>query len=108
VYELDNPIVRPNESFAIVDMRNLPFMQPHYHEQAEVYFVVQGNGVVVVGGEKLYVQKDTTVVIPSDVVHFVIPGENLVLAVVTTPPHRDESLRLLSQAEFEQFIEKFT
>ena len=32
VYEIDNPIPnRPNESFAIADMRDIAVTEPHYH-----------------------------------------------------------------------------
>jgi mannose-6-phosphate isomerase-like protein (cupin superfamily)/predicted metalloenzyme YecM len=92
VYELESPIHRPNESFAIADMRNVPFAMPHYHVETEIYFVLQGSGLVVVGGEEQPIQRNSTVIIPQDVAHFVVPERDLVLAVVNTPPFRVENL----------------
>ena len=44
VYELKNPIERPNESFAIADMREIQVAEPHYHPETEIYFVLEGRG----------------------------------------------------------------
>ncbi len=51
VYELPNPINRPNETFAIADMRELKVYEPHYHAngETEIYVVLQGSGSIVVG-----------------------------------------------------------
>lgn len=86
VYELSNPIYRPNESFAIADMSNLAFSEPHYHPETEIYFILQGRGLVVVGRQEIEVQKGSIVVIPSNIAHFTIPEKDLVMAVVNTPP----------------------
>ena len=53
VYEIPNPIPAENESFAIADMRNLAFAEPHYHPETEIYFILQGSGLVVVGGQEI-------------------------------------------------------
>lgn len=90
IYEIKNPIERPDESFAIADMRGLSFAEPHYHVETEIYFVLQGKGLVVVGGEELRVQTDSVIVIPPNVAHFTIPDDDLVLAVVNTPPFAAE------------------
>src|ERR1700733_6330421 len=34
VYELPNPLLRVTESFAIADMSNLAFAEPHYHSES--------------------------------------------------------------------------
>jgi quercetin dioxygenase-like cupin family protein len=58
----------------------------HRHTQAELYFVVQGSGVVTVDGERREVGPGSTVFIPGDAVHGIEcsgPGElrfNYVLA----------------------------
>lgn len=96
VYELPNPIERPNENFALVDMCKLHFTEPHYHRETEVYFALQGHGIVVVGGKEHHIEKGSPIVIPPYIAHFVIPQEDLVLAVVNTPPFRPESYRVLS------------
>jgi mannose-6-phosphate isomerase-like protein (cupin superfamily) len=95
VYEFDNPLDRPNESFAIADMRGVEYARPHYHAngEVEIYFVLQGLGRVVVGNEIMPVEKGSVVVTPSGTTHYVIPDKNegLVLAVVNTPPFNPEN-----------------
>jgi mannose-6-phosphate isomerase-like protein (cupin superfamily) len=90
VYELDSPIGRSDESFAVADMRGVEFAQPHYHAngEVEVYFVLHGLGRVVVGNEILQVEKGSVVITPSGTVHYALPDkeQGLVLAVVNTPP----------------------
>ncbi len=88
VYELPNPIERPNESFAIADMRDLELSDPHKHinGEVEIYFVMQGVGKIAVGGEVHELTKGKVIVTPSDTIHITLPGDDLVLAVVNTPP----------------------
>lgn len=92
IYELSNPIDRPHESFAIADMRSIKCTEPHYHrEETEIYFVLQGHGIVVVGDKEEKVQKGSVIVTPPHNVHYTIPRENLVLAVINTPPFKVEN-----------------
>lgn len=88
VYELPNPIDRPEESFAIADMRQLELSDPHKHinGETEIYFVVQGVGKIAVGGKLHNLEPGTSIVTPPDTVHITLPGKDLVLAVVNTPP----------------------
>ena len=87
VYELPNPIDRSNESFAIADMRGIKTAVPHYHTngETEIYFVLEGSGIIVVGGKEIHVQKEAVVQTPTNTAHYAIPQENLVIAVVNTP-----------------------
>lgn len=89
VYELGNPLNRPNESFAVADMRGVAYAHPHYHAngEVEIYFVLQGSGRVVVGSEIREVQKGSVVVTPSSTAHYALPDktQGLVLALVNTP-----------------------
>ena len=89
VYEIDNPIPnRPNESFAIADMRDIAVTEPHYHPNGEyeIYVVLAGVGKIVNGGTLHEVVKGSVVATPPDTTHFTIPEEGLVLAVINTPP----------------------
>ncbi|MDQ5972448.1 MAG: Cupin 2 protein [Patescibacteria group bacterium] len=88
VYELSNPIDRPNESLAIADMRNLELSDPHKHinGETEVYFVLQGKGKIVVGHEVSQLAPGVIIVTPPDTLHITLPGKDLVLAVVNMPP----------------------
>lgn len=88
VYELTNPLNRLQESFAIADMRWTDISEPHYHtnDETEVYFVLQGTGVMIVGSQMRELQTASAVVIPPETIHCVKPREDLVLAVVNTPP----------------------
>lgn len=92
VYELPNFLNRPNEDFAIVDMRNVPFAEPHYHPDGvvEMYIVLQGTAIIVVGTHEYTVAAGDVVVIPPLTAHFTIPDHDFVIAVVNTPPYRPE------------------
>lgn len=100
IYEIDNPLDRPNESVAIADMRKLPVAEPHYHPAptVEIYFALEGSGRVVVGGKEQRLDAGSFLVIPSDTAHFTIPY-GLVLAVVNTPPFKPESYVTLSDSD---------
>jgi mannose-6-phosphate isomerase-like protein (cupin superfamily) len=88
IYEPISPLDRPNESFAIADMRGVKVAEPHYHAngETEVYFVVSGSGVTVDGGKEIPLSEGVVVVTPPNTAHFTIPKENLVMVVVNTPP----------------------
>lgn len=115
IYELANPLNRLNESFAIADMRNIQFAEPHYHPEIEIYFVLQGFGLIVIGGKEEFIQKDSVIVLPSNIAHFTIPKKDLVIAVVNTPPFRAENYIALKEenskvkfdkAQFDVLIER--
>lgn len=93
IYEPTSPLDRPNESFAISDMRNVKVAEPHYHMggETEVYFVLSGSGLTVVGGEELQVRAGDVIVTPPETAHFTIPKENLVMLVINTPPFNPEN-----------------
>lgn len=101
VYELPNYLNRPEESFTIADMRALDFAEPHYHptDNYEIYLVLQGEAVVVVGGEEQKVKTGDVVVIPPDTAHFTIPDKNFVIAAVNTPPFKPENYIKLTETE---------
>lgn len=88
VYELENFLADPNEGFAIVDMRNLAFAEPHYHahDESEIYIVLQGSACVVVGNQEHHVSEGDVVVTPANTAHYVIPDDQFVIAVINTPP----------------------
>jgi len=97
VYELDNPIPgRPNESFAIADMRNIGITEPHYHPdgpeaETEIYIVLQGLGLIVVGGREQQIEKGSVIATPPDTTHYTVPAGELVLAVINTPSFKPEN-----------------
>lgn len=87
VYELANPIERPNEGFAVVDMRNVKINHPHYHiNEIEIYIVLSGKAIVVVGGKEQLVEKGSVVVTLPNTAHFIVPQHDFVIAIVNTPP----------------------
>jgi len=88
VYEPASPLNRPNESFAIADMRAVKVAEPHYHAggETEIYFVLSGSGLTVVGGEELHITAGDVIVTPPGMAHFTVPKENLVMIVINTPP----------------------
>lgn len=97
IYELPNYLNRVNENLAIVDMRHIPFSEPHYHVETEVYFMLQGSGVIVVGYEQQDVKQGDTIVIPSNIAHFVIPDNECVIAVVSTPPFNPDHYKIVTE-----------
>lgn len=100
VYELANPLHRPGEDFAIADMRSLPFAEPHYHptDSWEFYFILQGSGTVYVGQQEQHVGKGDAVIIPPNTGHFTIPQDQLVLAVVSSPPFDPKNYIVLQES----------
>lgn len=99
IYELPNFLHRADESFAIADMRQIAFSEPHYHPRGhvEIYFVIQGNALVVVGGKEHYVSAGDVIIIPSEYAHFVIPDNQFVIGVVNTPPFKSENYRVITE-----------
>ena len=116
IYEIQNLIERPHEDIAIADMRQVAVALPHYHVQDEIYFALQGSGLVVVGGEEIFIQKGSVVTIPSNTAHFTIPFDDLVLAVVCSPPYvngccmeltASNSAVKFSQDQFDELTSKY-
>ncbi len=92
VYEVESPLNRPNESFAIADMRGLYETEPHFHlKEHEIYFVLQGTGIVCVGGVEYQVRPGDAIPTPPHTAHFTVPNADLVLGVVNSPPFRAEN-----------------
>ncbi len=87
VYETPSPLPERTETFAIGDMRNVKLAHPHYHKggETEIYFVLQGSGLTVVGGEEKHIQKGAVVITPPNMTHFTIPEKDLVLMIINTP-----------------------
>lgn len=111
VYELPHPLQRSTESFAIADMSNLAFSEPHYHLDTEIYIILQGTGIVVVGGKEHKVQKDSIIITPPHTAHFTIPEKDLVMAVINIPAftienyiplNADNAAVKFSQQQFER------
>jgi mannose-6-phosphate isomerase-like protein (cupin superfamily) len=94
VYEPDSPLPERTETFAISDMRGVKVALPHYHKngETEIYFVIQGSGLTVVGGEEIYLEKGSVVVTPPNTTHFTIPKHDLVMMVINTPNFNAENI----------------
>lgn len=94
VYEPDSPLPERSETFAISDMRNVKVAYPHYHKsgETEIYFVIQGAGLTVVGGEEVRLKKGSVVVTPPNTTHFTIPEKDLVMMVINTPSFNAENI----------------
>lgn len=87
VYEPPSPLKERTETFAISDMRNVKVAYPHYHKngESEIYFVIQGSGLTVVGGQEILIKRGSIVVTPPNTTHFTIPKKDLVLVVINSP-----------------------
>jgi mannose-6-phosphate isomerase-like protein (cupin superfamily) len=92
LYILGNPVGRPNEDYAIADMRELPYSEPHYHPDGyyEFYFVLAGTALVVVAGKERHVKTGDVVIIPPNAAHFSIPDTQFVIAAVNSPAFKPE------------------
>lgn len=101
LYELPNPLGRPDEGFAIADMRQLSFTEPHYHPQGtwEFYIALQGTGRVFVGGKEYRISKGGIVIIPPETAHFVLPIDDLIIATIVTPSLRSGQYIRLTKSE---------
>lgn len=94
IYELGNPLERNNEDCALADMTGINVAEPHYHptDNWELYFILEGSGLVVTGKEEQAVKVGDAVIIPPATVHYTIPGTHgLVLLAVNTPPFSPEN-----------------
>lgn len=87
VYEPPSPLPERTETFAVSDMRQVKVATPHYHKngETEIYFIIQGSGLTVVGGEEIQIKKGSVVVTPPNTAHFTIPEEDLVMVVINMP-----------------------
>ena len=109
IYELGNPLNRDNEDCAIADMSAIHFTEPHYHPETEIYFILQGTGLIVVGTEEYCIAPSDTIVIPPNTAHFIIPIKDLVIGVICTPPFNPKTYVALSSSNnsvnfcYEQF-----
>jgi mannose-6-phosphate isomerase-like protein (cupin superfamily) len=75
-------------------MRGVKVALPHYHKngETEIYFVIQGLGLTVVGGKEIYLEKGSVVVTPPNTTHFTIPKRDLVMMVINTPNFNAENI----------------
>ncbi len=100
IYEFANPIDRPGESIAIADMRSLDVAEPHFHinGEVEIYLILQGSGIVVVGDDQRFVGPGDVIVIPPGYAHYTIPQDGLVLGLVNNPPFNPANYVLVGDA----------
>ena len=103
IYEVASPLDRPDESFAIADMREVAVSEPHYHtgSEIEIYFILSGTGLTVVGGKELKVMTGDVIVTPPDTTHFTIPHGQLVLIAINTPPFDSNRSIHISETKLE-------
>ncbi len=94
VYELPSPLPDRTETFAISDMRNVDVAYPHYHKhgETEIYFVIQGTGLTVVGGQEISLKKGSVIVTLPNTTHFTIPENDLVMIVINSPSFNAENI----------------
>lgn len=115
VYEPLSPLPERTETFAISDMRDVKVAYPHYHKngETEIYLVIQGSGLTVVGGEEIHVKKGSVVITPPDTTHFTIPENDLVMAVINTPsfnatnivePHETDPKVKFDKSQYDRLV----
>ncbi len=117
VYEPPSPLPDRTETFAVSDMRNVKVAYPHYHKngETEIYFILQGSGLTVVGGEEILIKKGSVVITPPNTTHYTIPKEDLVMVVVNTPsfnasnivePHETDPKIKFDKSQYERLVNK--
>lgn len=91
---------RPNEGFAIADMRGVKVAEPHYHTngETEIYIVISGLGKTIVKDQAFELEPGTVVVIPPETAYYRLPQENFVLGVVNTPPFNPANVVNLTES----------
>lgn len=101
VYEPPSPLPHRTETFAISDIRGVKVAEPHYHinGETEIYFVLQGSGLTVVGGKEIEVNKGSVVITPPNTAHFTIPKNDLVLVVINTPNFKAENVKDIHESD---------
>jgi mannose-6-phosphate isomerase-like protein (cupin superfamily) len=116
IYALPNSLIRDNESIVIIDMRKLHHTEPHYHSAhvTEIYFILQGGGIVVVGNKESSFTAGDVIVTPPLTTHYVIPDDQCVMAVVNLPTFNIEDYHVIAEtneavkfdkAQFEQLTQ---
>jgi quercetin dioxygenase-like cupin family protein len=70
VYVLTEQLATKNLTVGICEVPPKSTMVPHKHVQEETIFILQGNGHVVVNGEKESVCPGTLIHFPSNLEHF--------------------------------------
>ena len=92
---------RNNEGFAICDMREVKAAGPHYHTngEIEIYIVISGTGTAYVAGEPQELKPGVAIVTLPETAHFTIPGEDLVLAVINTPPFNPHNVVDITESD---------
>jgi mannose-6-phosphate isomerase-like protein (cupin superfamily) len=85
---------RQHETGCIVDMTKvIGATEPHFHRKAtEVYFILQGTGIVVVGDHEYQIKPGDSVYVPKFLGHYTVPTNDLVLGVVNIPYFDKEDL----------------
>lgn len=92
---------RTNEGFAICDMRELSIAGPHYHTngEIEIYLVISGTGTTYVAGEPQELKPGVAIVTLPETAHFTVPGKDLVLAVINTPPFNPNNVVDITESD---------
>jgi mannose-6-phosphate isomerase-like protein (cupin superfamily) len=72
---------------------------PHFHGggETEIYFVLEGIGVTIVGAEMTDLHPGSVVITPPDTAHYTLPN-GTVIVVVNTPPFDTDNYVALSSS----------
>ncbi len=98
VYDLPE-LHKIGESFAIVDMSNIAYSEPHYHSAhvTEIYIVLEGYGVMVIGNQEYSFKQEDVFVTSPLTTHYVIPNKSCVLAVINTPEFAVQDYHVITE-----------
>lgn len=106
----DSSIIRELMNFKNSSVKNLSLavatLQPgkstieHYHEKSEeIYYILEGRGIVKVGEETSDVEKGDAILIPTGSYHKICNngGEDLVFLCCCSPGYNNEDTKLIKR-----------
>lgn len=87
--------------FAVVDMREISYSEPHYHSKnaIEIYILLEGSATIVVGNEIVFSKKSAIIITPPLTAHYVIPDKDWVIGCINLPNFKVEEYHAISQTD---------
>jgi mannose-6-phosphate isomerase-like protein (cupin superfamily) len=101
IRELMHPGVQGNVTQSLAEATVAPGATTHLHRHyrsEELYHITQGNGVMVLGDERIAIHPGDTVLIPPGTAHCVenTGTEPLVILCACSPPYAHEDTELIT------------
>ncbi len=100
ILELINPVLSGNKNLSLAIATVEPFKETklHIHKNSEeVYFIIQGKGLMTLGNKTFTVKEEDAILIPPKTPHKIKNNEEKELKIlcVCSPPYSHEDTELL-------------